>query len=283
MKVLVTGANGYIGQGVVSQLIQDGHQVIATDLNCNHLNYPCKKVECDIFSLSDPYNYFGQPEVTLHLAWRNGFVHNSTSHLEDLPKHVNLLKEFIDAGIKRIAVMGTMHEIGFFEGSINENTPTRPQSFYGIAKNSLRNALEFLTKDSSTSLQWIRGYYIVGNSEYGNSIFSKITSAENKGQILFPFTLGQNQYDFIDYKDFCNQIAKIIEQSEITGIINACSGYPEKLADRVERFIRENKYHIQLNYGAFPDRPYDSKAVWGDNSKIKEIFKNHERIQHKHF
>ena len=55
------------------------------------------------------------------------------------------------------------------------------------------------------------------------------------------------------------------------GIINLCSGRPEKLADRVERFIRENGYEIRLNYGAYPDRPYDSKAVWGDSSRIERI------------
>lgn len=43
-----------------------------------------------------------------------------------------------DTEIKTIAVMGSMHEVGFFEGSIDENTPCRPESFYGIAKNALR-------------------------------------------------------------------------------------------------------------------------------------------------
>ena len=51
------------------------------------------------------------------------------------------------------------------------------------------------------------------------------------------------------------------------GIINICSGKPEKLADRVERFIKENGYRIKLQYGAFPDRPYDSKAIWGNDTK----------------
>ena len=61
---------------------------------------------------------------------------------------------------------------------------------------------------------------------------------------------------------------------KVNGIINTCSGRPEKLCDRVERFIRENGYTIKLAYGKFPDRPYDSKAVWADNSKIQQILKN---------
>ena len=62
-----------------------------------------------------------------------------------------------------------------------------------------------------------------------------------------------------------------MKNHRLNGIINICSGKPEKLSDRVERFIKENNYNIKLEYGAFPDRPYDSKAVWGDGKKIQEI------------
>ena len=121
------------------------------------------------------------------------------------------------------------------------------------------------------SYQWLRGYYIVGNTSYGNSIFSKIVSAEENGQEYFPFTMGQNQYDFVDYDVFCQQVAAAVSQTEINGIINICSGRPEKLADRVEAFIKENNFSIKLNYGAYPDRAYDSKAVWGDSKKIQML------------
>ena len=126
-------------------------------------------------------------------------------------------------------------------------------------------------KQNNTIFQWLRGYYIVGNSKYGNSIFSKITAAVEEGKEEFPFTMGQNQYDFVDYPVFCEQVAAAVSQDKINGIINICSGKPEKLADRVERFIKENGYSIKLKYGAFPDRPYDSKAVWADGRKIEEI------------
>ena len=121
----------------------------------------------------------------------------------------------------------------------------------------------------------MRGYYIVGNSKVGSSIFSKITAAVDEGKKEFPFTLGQNQYDFIDYPDFCLQVAAVVGQQKEQRIINICSGRPEKLADRVERFIKDNKYDIRLQYGAFPDRPYDSKAIWGDDTKIVRIMESY--------
>ena len=271
MKILVTGANGYLGQGVVKELLDLGTDVIAVDFDTNHIDDRAKKVKCNLFDIEKPYEYFDHPDVLLHMAWRDGFVHFSNAHIDDLPKHYQFITKMTESGISRIAVMGTMHEIGFFEGSINEDTPCNPVNPYGISKNALRELTKILCSKNNVSFQWLRGYYIVGNSQFGNSIFSKITAAEKEGKAEFPFTYGQNQYDFIDYSDFCKQVAATVSQDQINEIINICSGRPEKLADRVERFIKENNYHIKLKYGAFPDRPYDSKAVWGNNSKISSI------------
>lgn len=273
MKILVTGANGYLGQGIIKVILDSKNEVIATDFSDSNIDKRAKAIPCNLFEIKNPYEYFDKPDVVLHLAWRDGFIHYSNAHIDDLPKHYTFLKAMAERGVKQIVVMGSMHEVGFFEGSINENTPCHPTTPYGIGKNALRDLTQMLCRQNNLVFQWIRGYYIVGNSRFGSSIFSKIAIAAENGDKEFPFTLGQNQYDFINYPDFCNQVASVVSQRCETGIINVCSGRPEKLADRVERFISENKYDIKLNYGVFPDRPYDSKAIWGDNSKIKKILK----------
>ena len=274
MKILVTGANGYIGTGVVNQLLMDGHNVIATDYSLNTVSNDAVHMAGDLFSISNPYEYFGEPDAVVHLAWRDGFKHSSDNHMNDLPKHYAFLKALIESGIQQVCVMGSMHEVGFFEGAINEKTPTNPQSLYGISKNALRNAVELLAQNNETVFQWVRGYYIVGNVPAGCSVFSKLAEAEKNGKEMFPFTTGTNQYDFIDYDTFCKQVSAVVEQRNVTGIINCCSGYPMQLKERVEQFIKDNDFKIRLDYGAFPDRPYDSKAVWGDNKKILEIMKD---------
>ena len=271
MRILVTGANGYLGKGVVKQLLDEGNEVIATDISDTYIDKRAKIKCIDIFSVEKPYEFFEKPDVVLHMAWRDGFVHNSISHIDDLNKHYKFLKKFIESPLKQLAVIGSMHEVGFYEGSINEHTPTNPQSLYGISKDALRKMLELDTKDKEIVFQWLRGFYIVGNTEDGCSIFSKIVQAERKGQTEFPFTLGLNQFDFLDYDVFCERVVETVDQTEINGIINICSGRPEKLSDRVERFIQENNFNIHLKYGAFPDRPYDSKAIWGDDFKIDMI------------
>lgn len=276
MKILVTGANGYLGKGVVKQLLDDGVEVIATDFKDNLIDKRADIRCVDLFSLEDPYNYFDQPDAVLHMAWRDGFVHKSLNHINDLPNHYAFLSKMIESGVKQVATMGSMHEVGFYEGSINESTPCNPQSLYGISKNALREAVQLKCKEQKTIFQWLRGFYIVGNTADGSSIFSKIVQAVQKGQKEFPFTMGLNQFDFIDYPEFCKLVADAVEQTEIDGVINICSGRPEKLGDRVERFIKENGFEITLKYGAFPDRPYDSKAIWGDDFKIRMIEKTKE-------
>lgn len=278
MNILVTGANGYLGQGIVSSILDRGHDVIAVDFNVDRVDSRAEKKNCNLFEIEDPYNFFGQPDVLLHLAWRDGFVHYSDAHIDDLPKHYSFIKSFAESGCKHISVMGSMHEIGFFEGSVNETTPCHPTTPYGIGKNALRDLTKMVCAQNNVVYQWLRGFYIVGNSKCGSSIFSKITLAAEEGKKEFPFTLGQNQYDFIDYPDFCSQVSAAVCQNREQGIINICSRRPEKLADRVERFIKENHYDIKLQYGMFPDRPYDSKAIWGDSTKIEKIMASRELI-----
>lgn len=43
MKILVTGANGYLGQGIVKEILNSGHDVIAVDFKTNNIDDRAKK------------------------------------------------------------------------------------------------------------------------------------------------------------------------------------------------------------------------------------------------
>ena len=104
-------------------------------------------------------------------------------------------------------------------------------------------------------------------------MFTKLLEANDAGKQTFPFTSGKNKYDFLEVDKLADLISAAVLQSKIVGIINCCSGNPISLGEAVEGFIKKNQLKIKLDYGAFPDRPYDSPAVWGDASRIEEILK----------
>ena len=268
-KVLVTGANGYIGRNVINYLLDSNIDVVAADISLNKINDKVKKIETNIFENTDYlFSNLENVETCIHLAWR-------ITHLEDISLHYKFLKKIHEFGIKNINVIGTMHEIGYWEGEVANDTTTNPISFYGIAKNSLRQSLKILEdSDKELFIKWLRVFYIQGDDRNNNSIFSKILQKEEEGTKTFPFTTGENKYDFINISILAEMISKAALQTEVTGIINCCSGKPVSLKEKVESFLKENNLKIKLEYGVFPDRSYDSPAIWGNNSIISKIMNN---------
>ena len=174
-KVLVTGACGYIGQHVVKELLKQGCQVIASDIK--NIDLPAEVTFNDypIFDGSpDIYEKLGSPDVLIHLAWRQGFVHNAPAHMEDLSAHTVFLNHMMDAGIWSVSVMGSMHEVGYWEGAVKADTPCSPMSQYGVAKNALRQSMMLYSQNKQTSFHWLRAFYIYGDDKRGSSIFAKL-------------------------------------------------------------------------------------------------------------
>lgn len=67
MKILVTGANGYIGLHIVKTLLDKGIQVIACDLNTDEVDKRAERKNIDLFTLPDTNIYT--------MLWYDGLMH----------------------------------------------------------------------------------------------------------------------------------------------------------------------------------------------------------------
>lgn len=272
-RIVVTGAAGYLGPHVLTALADRGHEVVAAVRpgRGEGLDPRAEVVEADILARDfDPSAWGATPDAVVHLAWKDGFRHNSSAHMSQLSAHFDLLTGLAARGVERIVALGTMHEVGYWEGAIRSDTPTAPLSQYGIAKDALRRALA-IAIPTETSVAWARAYYIYGDDRRSESIFRKILDAADEGRTEFPFTTGKNLYDFIRVEDLARQLAVLTDATDVTGTVNCCTGLPVSLAAQVETFIHDNGLRLALKYGAFPDRPYDSPGVWGDASMIHDV------------
>lgn len=277
-KVLITGANGYIGSHFANHLIQlPQFQVVATDILNTNLKKEIPFIPCDLAKICKDEKLFqllGKPDICVHLAWRDGFEHNKISHLEDLPMHFNFLKNLIDHGVAHIVIAGSFREYGKVNGRTNPDNIIIPENLYCLSKLTLKRALEIYIHDKNVCLQWIRPFTVYGDDETNHSLMSKIIGWEKEGRESFPFTNGDEQYDYIHISELCKQLTAIISQKEVDGIIDCCSGKATRLGDKIEEFIQERNMKIKPRYGAFPTREYDSPIIIGNDTKIRKIMAN---------
>jgi dTDP-6-deoxy-L-talose 4-dehydrogenase (NAD+) len=280
MKVLVTGATGFIGNYVISNLLNRGIDVVATSSNIEKaMMYEwfskVKFIEHNIFDLNredNLFEYFDKPDRTIHLAWKGLPNYKKTFHFEEnLFSHYFFLKNLLENGLSNLTVAGTCFEYGLQEGCLSEELATNPSNSYAIAKDTLRKFLTQLEKELSFNLKWARLFYIYGEGQGDTSLISQLDKAIDSGASIFNMSWGEQQRDYLKVTEVAHRLTKIALQDKVTGIINCCGGSPIKIKEFVRQYLEETNKKIELNLGYYKYSELEPMNFWGDITKYKTI------------
>lgn len=274
MRLAVSGAGGFLGEHLVAKLSQRGLSatLIARPGSRLQATNDHSVVEMDISNPpEDAFKRLGYPDVLLHLAWGSLPNYCSNVHLErELPIHYAFLSKLVHAGLKRLVVTGTCLEYGMQYGPIEETFSSRPVTPYGFAKEALYRHLKFLQLERKFGLTWARLFYMYGDGQAQNSLFSQLKEAAERGDVLFNMSGGEQLRDYLPVELVVDHLASLVLIDKDVDIINICSGKPISIRTLVESWITQYGWLITPKLGHYPYPEYEPLAFWGSRAKLDD-------------
>ena len=282
-SVLITGASGFIGHHVINYLVKNHkheYSIIATSSNIekvrdeqwfnlvDYVPFDLTKMNC----FDNYFEYFNKPDILIHLAWEGLPNYKSLFHFEEnLPRHYNFIKNLVQHGLSDITVTGTCFEYGMQEGCLTESLLSNPSNPYALAKDTLRKFLEEFKKKHPFSLKWVRLFYMYGEGQNPNSLFSQLDKALENGDAVFNMSGGEQVRDYLPVEQVAKNIVQIATKQNVEGIINCGSGNPVTVKKMVEDYLTIKNKSIKLNTGFYPYNDFEPMKFWADITKLNTI------------
>lgn len=278
MKVLVTGATGFVGRHLVAALLARGCEIraVARSLQkaqsmpwINDVEFVSADLhasDLDIAALTEGV------DALAHLAWPGLPNYRALFHFEhNLMADYRFIKGAVEAGVKQVLVTGTCFEYGMQSGPLSESSEPRPSNPYGLAKHTLHLFLQSLQQEQPFTLQWARLFYLHGEGQNPNSLLAALDRAIDAGEPSFNMSAGEQLRDFLAIESAAGYLAAILQQRDFNGVINCASGQPVSVRALVEQRLRERNVALQLNLGHYPYPSHEPLAFWAVTERLQQL------------
>lgn len=278
MKVLVTGATGFVGRHLVAALLARGCEIRAVARNAetaqsmpwiNDVEFVSADIhasDLDVAALVEGI------DALAHLAWPGLPNYRALFHFEhNLMADYRFIKSAVEAGVQQVLVTGTCFEYGMQSGPLSESTEPQPCNPYGLAKHTLHLFLQNLQQQQPFTLQWARLFYLHGEGQNPNSLLAALDRAIDAGEPTFNMSAGEQLRDFLAIETAAENLAAIVHKRDFNGVINCASGQPVSVRALVEKRLRERCASMDLNLGHYPYPTHEPLAFWAVVDRLQQL------------
>ena len=273
--VLVTGANGFIGQHVLQPLIDLGYQIHGVSRNGAPDMPQVQWHACNLLDTAATSALLSsvRPTHLLHVAWytEHGKYWTAQENTAWLDASTHLFEKFTEQGGQRILGVGSCAEYDWQRQDKvpwKETDPWRPLTLYGQTKLALLQKLATLPV---RSYAWARLFMLFGPDEKPQRLVSSVIhTARAGGPVLC--TEGSQIRDFMDTR-LCGVALAAVLHSGVTGPVNIGSGDAMPVADLVKLVCELCNYSGEIKFGAIPMNKNEPCFIVPDLSRLRNEVK----------
>lgn len=280
MRVLVTGAGGFIGANVVRQLALAGHDVLAVGRRPEPLGRlvapglgPISPRVLDLDDAGAVHRYLHEtrPEAVVHLAWyaAPGDYLHARANLASLAMTVGLVQAALDVGCARLVLAGSCVEYAASDRPRLEDDPVEARTLYAACKASAWSVSRLLAEEAGAHLSWARIFHIHGPDEDPRRLIPWVARQLRDGGRV-PLTDGTQVRDHLHVEDVAAALVALLTSSAV-GVTNVCSGAPVTLRHVLETVGDILGRRELLDFGARPHRPAETMFLAGDAHRLRAL------------
>ena len=279
MKILITGATGFIGSHVAAALVDAGHKLICLKRSSSKLDR-CTSYQREVIWLDTDSSGWQEkvislkPEAMVHCAWSGVTAAERDDWLvqaKNVTVFAELLRIAADSATERIIALGSQAEYGTFNGRIDESHPTNSNSAYAAAKLACLAFLETFARQKKISYAWLRLFSVYGPGEGEEWLIPSLIRQFRAGKAP-QLTPCEQRYDYLHVADLAAAIVAATTRNDTSGVYNLTSNTSTPLRQVVEKVHRYTASNIAPVFGVLPYRPNQTMHMEGDSTKFYHTF-----------
>jgi len=277
VRVLVTGAAGFIGATLTPALLAAGADVQALVRPGRSLGPAVESHEADLRDANAVARAVAaaRPEVVLHLAAGAGHAHDAPGRAamvaDTLHGTSNLLEALRRAEPRRLVHVGGGLEYGHAERPLRETDPLRPVTFRGAVKGaSTLLALE-LGNETEVEVAVLRPFAVYGPGELLPRFVPAAVTAALRGEPI-RVTDGRAGRDYVYVGDVVGACLAAATVPAAAGeVVNLGSGRLTTNRKLVERLAAISGLELDVRVGGHEPRPWDTGPWVADVTTAREV------------